>query len=271
MTLISSPSNPKVKAARALRQRKARQETGLFLVEGIRHVGEAAEAGGWLQTIFYAPELLTSEFALQLIEQQSRQGVECFALSRAVFESLAEKDNPQGVLAIARQTQHSLDSFSPENFLWGVALVEPQDPGNLGAILRAIDAVGASGALLLDSSVDAYHPAVVRASMGALFWKPMLSASFGEFESWARQGAYHVYGTSAHAAQDYRQAGKFQQPCILLLGSERQGLSAEQAAACESLLRLPMRGRATSLNLAVAAGILLYHMLSDFEPLATIE
>lgn len=260
MELITSLSNSKIKQARALRQRKARQEAQLYVVEGIRHVGEAVEAGVPLQAIYYAPDLLDSAYARELIEQQRQRGLPCLATSVQVFESLADKENPQGILAVAHQVERRLEDLSPANFPWGVALVAPQDPGNLGAILRTIDAVGASGLLLLDSSVDLYHPAAVRASMGALFWHPVVSASFAEFAAWAGRYGYHVYGTSTHGSVDYRQVGAYLWPCVLLLGSEREGLSAEQTAICEALIRLPMHGRATSLNLAVAAGVMLYQM-----------
>lgn len=261
MELISSHNNARVKQARALRQRKARQEMQLFLVEGIRHVGEALEAGAPLEAIFYAPELLDSTFAQELIETASQRGVACYATSAPVFASLAEKDNPQGILAVAHQAARRLHSLDGRNFPWGVALVAPQDPGNLGTILRSVDAVGASGLIVLDSQLDLYHPSAVRASMGTLFWYPPVSATFAEFVEWARRNDYHIYGTSAHAALDYREVERYERPCILLMGSERQGLTEQQAAACDCLLRLPMRGRATSLNLAIATGVMLYAML----------
>jgi TrmH family RNA methyltransferase len=128
-------------------------------------------------------------------------------------------------------------------------------------ILRTIDAVGASGLLLLDGGVDAYHPSAVRASMGALFWRPTLSLSFGGFINWTQKHAYHLYGASSHGDVDYREVEVYASPSILLLGSEREGLTSEQSGYCEKLIRLPMRGRATSLNLGVAAGVLLYDML----------
>lgn len=263
MDLITSKSNPKIKQIRALRQRKVRQESQLFLVEGIRHVGEAVEAGAQVEAIYYAPDQLRSEYALQLIEARQRAGVSCTPVSIDVFESLADKDNPQGILAVVRQPQRMLADFSPDNFPRGVALVSPQDPGNLGTILRTVDAVGASGMLLLDSTLDIYHPSVVRASMGALFWHPVIEASFDEFAAWSRQYHYHVYGTSAHARTNYRSL-QYQKPHILLLGSEREGLSQAHIVACEQVVNLPMRGRATSLNLGVAAGVMLYAML-DWE------
>jgi TrmH family RNA methyltransferase len=262
MPLISSRTNPKIKAVRSLRQRKARSQSGLFLVEGIRHVGEAAEAGANLQAIYYSPALLDSPLAQSIIEKQKQNGVACYAVSADVFTSLAEKENPQGILAVVHKPTWSLSDFSPIAFPWGVALVSPQDPGNLGAILRTIDAVDASGLILLDGGADPFHPSAVRASMGTLFWHPVISASFDEFAHWVEEKGYHVYGTSAHAEIDYHQVGDYSPPCILLLGSEREGLTARQTDVCDFVVQLPMLGKATSLNLAVAAGVMLYTMLS---------
>ncbi len=268
MDLISSRTNPKIKQIRLLRGRAARQvqkTPGLVVVEGLHPVGEAiaaAQAGRLaLESIIYAPDLLKSEFGLALVRGQSAAGLPCYPVTRQVFESVAEKDNPQGILAVACPKPYSLEALGPQNFPWGVALVAPQDPGNVGTILRTIDAVGASGLLLLESSVDPYHPSAVRASMGALFWYPLVRAAFDEFAGWAVQGGYTIYGTSAHAPTDYRELEAYPRPLILLLGSERQGLSSEQAAICHHVLRLPMHGRGSSLNLAVAAGVMLYDML----------
>ena len=171
--LISSTSNSLVKQIRALRQRKTREETGLFIVEGIHHVGEAVEAGWELETLVYAPDLLISDFASNLVEEQSRHGVRCVALTRDLFAALAEKDNPQGILALVHQRRLALEDVRPEHFRFGAAVVSPQDPGNVGTILRTLDAVGADGLFLLDDGVDPYHPSSVRASMGAIFWKPL--------------------------------------------------------------------------------------------------
>jgi len=231
------------------------------LVEGIHHVGEAVESGVEIEAIYYAPDRLKSDFARQLVADRAAAGSSCVAVSADVFDSFAEKENPQGILAVVRQPGRHLEDLDPENFPWGVALVAAQDPGNLGAILRTIDAVGASGLILLESSVDAYHPSAVRASMGTLFWHPLIQTSFAAFRAWAGAHSYHVYGSSARADCDYLDARPFLTPRILLLGSERTGLNVEQSQACEQIVRLPMRGRASSLNLAVAAGILLYAML----------
>ena len=260
--IISSRTNSKVKLARALKGRKARQEKGLFLVEGIRHVGDAFESGSLIQALYFAPDLLESEFAKNLVNTATDAGVPCYATTAEVFCSIAEKEHPQGILAVVRMPQLKLQEVNNDNFPWGVALLSPQDPGNLGTILRTIDAVGASGLILLESSVDAYHPSAIRAGMGAHFWHPILCASFSEFSDWVGLNHYHVYGTSAHGESVNSSVFLYQRPAILLMGSERQGLSADQTALCDTLIRLPMHGRVSSLNLAVATGVMLYEMLA---------
>lgn len=259
--LISSHSNPLVKQVRSLRQKKGRDETGMFLVEGVHHVGEAVEAGWELVTLVYASDQLTSDFARRLVEEQSRGGLRCVAMTSELFAALAEKDNPQGILAIVHQHHLTLEQLNPQRIHLGVAVVTPQDPGNVGTILRTVDAAGADGLFLLDGGVELYHPSAVRASMGTLFWKPVIRASFDEFIGWARKNRYQLIGSSAHAQTDYRDIKPDNRPTILLLGSEQKGLSQEQMALCDVNVSLPMKGRASSLNLAVAAGVLLYSLI----------
>jgi TrmH family RNA methyltransferase len=259
-SLITSLSNPLVKQARALRQKKARAETGSFLVEGIHHVGQAVEAGWAVDAILYAPDLLTSNFARDLL---SRLSTPPQPVSVQVMESLAEKENPSGILAVVRQRKLHLEDLHIMRS--GVALVSPQDPGNAGTILRTMDAAGADALFLLDGGVDLYHPSVVRASMGTLFWIPVIQTSFGEFVGWAhsaRPRGIQLIGTSAHANVDYHTLVP-QTPWILVLGNEQKGLTAEQTRAFDVTVSLPMKGRVSSLNISVAAGVLLYQYMTD--------
>jgi TrmH family RNA methyltransferase len=259
--LISSSSNLLVKQIRALRQRKGRDESGLFLVEGIHHVGEAIEAGWEIEALVYAPDQLTSDFARHVLEEQSQRGIRCAALTASLFSGIAEKDNPQGILAILCQRHLTLEDVARVQMTIGVALVSPQDPGNVGTILRTLDAVGGDGLFLLDGGVDPYHPSSIRASMGTIFWKPFVQSSFEVFNDWRRKNGYNLIGSSAHAKEDFRAFRRGSQPTILLLGSEQKGLSQDQMMACDVNLSMPMKGRVSSLNLAVAAGILLYTFL----------
>jgi len=258
---ITSPANPRLKQVRALARRREREATGLCVVEGIFHVGEALAAAvagrGLVEYLLYAPDRLASDFGRDLVEQATASGIPVFETAPDALAAVADKDNPQGLLAVARTRRYRLAELEAATCPWLVALVAPQDPGNVGTILRTIDAVGASGLVLLDGGVDPYHPAAVRASMGVLFRLPLVTTGFDEFAAWARPPGYRIVGTSARGRADYR-AVTYRPPLVLLLGSEREGLSPAQIDVCDELVRLPMHGRVSSLNLAVAAGVMLY-------------
>ena len=262
LELITSLSNPLIKQARSLRQKKGRSETGLFLVEGIHHVGEAAEAGWDIQAALYAPDLLTSDFARDLIARLESKRIRTQPVSAQVMDSLADKDNPTGLLALVSQRAWTLAGLSASSVTSAVALVSPQDAGNLGSILRTMDATGLDTLFLLDGGVDEFHPSVIRASMGTIFWKTIVRASFDEFLQWSREYGMQLIATSAHAQIDYRSVVPTF-PWTLVLGSEQKGLSASQIAACDLSVSLPMQGRVSSLNLSVAAGILLYQFTAN--------
>lgn len=253
MDMITSTSNPLIKQVRALRQKKARAESGTFLVEGIHHVGEVIAAGWDVQTVIYAPELLTSQFAHDLLVRASHLKLQ--PVSAQVIESLADKENPQGILAVVKERDIKFDDL--KSVRKAVALVSPQDPGNVGTILRTMDAVQADALFLLDGGVELHHPTVVRASMGTLFWIPVIQASFHDFIDWSRKDKAQLIGTSAKASYDYCDL-KPDIPWVLILGNEQKGLSPEQTSACDITVSLPMHGRVSSLNLSVAAGVLLY-------------
>ena len=222
MELLTSTSNPFIKNVRALRQKKARAETGTFLVEGIHHVGEVIEAGWDVESIVYAPDLLTSVYAKDLLARAARLDLRLQPVSASVIESLADKENPQGILAVVKQKQHSYDDL--KSVTRAVALVSPQDPGNVGTILRTLDAVGADALFLLDRGVELFHPSIVRASMGTLFWKPVVQTSFDEFTAWAHENSYQLIGTSAKADVDYHTLVP-QLPWVLVLGNVQKGMT----------------------------------------------
>ncbi|HRN68278.1 MAG TPA: RNA methyltransferase [Promineifilum sp.] len=257
--LISSTTNARIKQVRALGRRKEREAAGLCVVEGIFHVGEAL-ASGAAEYLIYAPDILASPFGRELVARAESSAIPTYAVTTEVMESVAGKDNPQGLLAVARQRLARLEDLSAATHPWMIALIAPQDPGNVGTILRTIDAVGASGLMLVDGGVDPYHPSAIRAGMGAIFRIPVATATWSQLIHWVRREGYHLAGTSAHGRDNYRDTGLYTPPVVLLLGSEREGLTAEQTAACDVLMRLPMHGRASSLNLAVAAGVFLYAM-----------
>jgi len=261
--IITSQHNPRIKQIRALRQRKERDQTGLAFIEGIRIVAEATALPDTIETLVVAPELLSSSFAQELAQAQQSQGIPCLEVTAEIFGSLSVKEGPQGIGAVIRQRWESLEQIAlSDEFCW-VALDAVQDPGNLGTILRTCDAVGCSGIMLLGQSTDPYDATALRASMGAIFTQRLVKASFADFIAWKQWHGYTVVGTSGAAASDYQSAA-YRFPTILLMGSERLGLSPDQQAACDLVVSLPMVGRADSLNLAVATGVMLYMLFGAY-------
>ncbi len=259
MTRISSSRNPHIKQIRALRHRKEREHTGLFMIEGVRAVTAAVQFGAGLQTLVVAPELVTSALGQTIVRSQRRAGVPCLEVTTEVFESLAVKDRAQGVAAVVHQRWESLDRVAPGLGDCWVALDAVQYPGNLGTILRTCDAVGGAGVILLGDCTDPYDPVAVRASVGAIFGLRLVRTTFEAFAHWKRRHTVAVVGTSPAAAADYR-AVAYRTPLVLLMGCERLGLSQEQQALCDTMVKIPMVGRSDSLNLAVATGIVLYEI-----------
>ncbi len=260
--LLTSPANPTLKRIRSLHEKKYRRSEGLFLAEGLRIVAEAVEAGVVPELLVFADESQQQPLVARLIAVTEAAGGEAIATSRAMLHKLTGKDNPQAVLGVFRQraTQlASLDrSLAP---IWIVAQAL-NDPGNLGTMLRTGDAVGAGGIILLDDACDPFSVEAVRASMGAVFTQAVVQTSGAAFFDWVRQGAGFVAGASLLTASDYR-AVRYAAPTFVLMGNEQAGLPEDYAAHCDVLVKLPMRGKADSLNVAVAAGVLLYEVLGQ--------
>lgn len=257
--IISSLANPRIKHIRSLAHRQEREQTSLFFIEGIRLVIEAIQLHAEIQTLVYAPALLKSQFGMGVVQQQQEQGISCLEVSADVFKSLSVKDGPQGLGAVVHQRWEQLDSVQGNEGVCWIALVAAQDPGNIGTILRTSDAVGGAGLMLLGHCADPYDPSALRASMGAIFSQRLIKASFAEFVQWKRKRSLPIVGTSDKGAVEYRQA-TYRSPLVLLMGSEREGLSQEQQAVCDTMVKIPMVGRSDSLNLAVATGVVLYEI-----------
>ncbi|GAA5526320.1 RNA methyltransferase [Herpetosiphon gulosus] len=260
--MLTSKHNPAIKQIRALRQRREREATGLFFIEGIRNVTEAVQAQAPIEQLIVAPDLLRSQFAQDLVEQQRQQATTILEVSSEVFASLSSKDGPQGLAAVVRQQWATLAEVKPDQGLCWIALNAISDPGNLGTILRTGDAVGAAGVILLGDCTDPYDPATGRASMGTLFSQRLVKATWAEFNQWLSQSGFNLVGAADSASSHYRNYD-YPQPLILLMGSEREGLDTEQQAQCQALVSIPMHGQADSLNLAVATGVLLYEILTQ--------
>lgn len=260
--MITSFTNPTVKALRKLEQKKYRQQSGTFFIEGLRIVGEAVQTRAPIKALVVAPDLLISDFGRSLLADPSLADVEKIEVSAEIYEKLAHKQGPQGIGAIVKQSWQDLAAIQlAADDLW-VALDAVADPGNLGTIMRTADAVGARGIILLEHSTDPYDPSAVKASMGAIFSLALASAAWDDFQPWQKQEKALLVGTSDHGATDYQHI-HYRRPLILLMGSERHGLPDEMMAACDHLARIPMAGRSDSLNLAVATAVMLYEIFNQ--------
>lgn len=258
--LISSRQNALAKRVRRLQQKKYRVRESVFFVEGIRVVLTALEQAAPVETVIYAPELLTSDVALHAIEAYKAQGGDVKMVTADVFQSISTRDNARGLGAIIGTQVKSPDEFAVHDGDIFVAIEDVADPGNLGTIVRTVDAAGAAGVILVGQSTDPFHPTAVRASMGALFAVPLATAdSFAGMWTWARRHQIQTIATSARAEQSFWHAA-YRLPALLLLGSEGEGLSAEVKAQADLTVSIPMHGVSSSLNLAVAAGLLLYEL-----------
>lgn len=256
--IITSKQNETVKAIRSLFDPKGRASSGLFLAEGLRAVIQATQSGARVERIVYNADELISELGKQTVEQAELAGTPLLEVSSEVMGSLSRKEKPQGILAVVQQSWRKLSELSePPTGLW-IGLEAIQNPGNLGTILRICDAVGANGLILLENSTDPFDPAAVKASMGSVFTVPIYKASLGEILAWLEtQPHLKTIGTSDRGAKDF---SSFNYPadCLLLMGSERQGLSDALLAACFDTVAIPMAGACDSLNIAVVTGIIAY-------------
>ena len=260
--IISSRNNATIKLIRSLRGRKAREQSGLYYVEGIRIVAEAIQTGAEIQEIVLAPGLLSSAFGRELVDKARLAGTTCLEVTDEVFGSISPKDGPQGLGAVVRQRWTALGEVRPDDAPWWVALSDVASPGNLGTILRTSDAVGCSGVILVGETADPFDPGSVRASMGAIFSQRVARATLDELRAWAEAHGYALVGTSDRAEADY-QAAAYPRRLVVFMGSERHGLSPEEQAACDQIVRIPMVGRSDSLNLAVATGVMLYEVFNQ--------
>lgn len=257
---ITSGANPLIKRMRKLRQRKHREREGAFLVEGIAQVWAAVENKADVEVLVVAPELLSSPAARAMVEAEARLGTRLAEVARDVFEEVTERDHPSGLAAIVRMHQRDLADLEPSPECVWVVLNGIGNPGNLGSILRSADATGACGVIIAGDSTDAFHPSAVKASMGALFTTPIGAARrLDDVFEWTAAHGIHTVATSSKAQHDFRDVG-YPRPLALLFGSEATGLPADALHRSDEAVRIPMHGMTSSLNLAVAVGVLLYEV-----------
>ncbi|ABF53762.1 TrmH family RNA methyltransferase [Sphingopyxis alaskensis] len=260
---IESLSNPLVKRMRLLREKRHRRAEGLFLAEGLRIATEAREAGVFPAWLFLGPDGAAHPLAQALVADTMAAGGEVIDTTAAILSKLSGKDNPQTIVGIYAEPATTLAAIDRNAApIWLVA-ERLRDPGNLGTMLRTGDAVGAGGLILLGDSTDPYGVEAVRASMGAIFTQRLVQARWDAFLPWLRSGQGELVATwLGDDSVDY-QAVRYAAPTFILVGNESQGLPADYAAAADVRVKMPMLGKADSLNAAVAAAVMAYEVLNQ--------
>jgi TrmH family RNA methyltransferase len=257
---ITSAANAEVKRLRALHERKYRRQTGWFLAEGTRICTEAMELGWDMHRLVFLAGRENDRYVRPLLTALGEGDGRALPVTGALLQRISRKDNPQMVLGAFAQRFVTLDMIKPRSGDVWVALDRVRDPGNLGTIMRTVDATGAKGVILIDDCTDPYSVEAVRASMGAIFNVEIAQCSKAEFPAFAGEWPGSIVGTALPASIDYRKAS-YDGALILLMGNEQSGLPDDLMAASDTLVRMPMLGRSDSLNLAVATGIVLYQAL----------
>jgi RNA methyltransferase, TrmH family len=271
---ITSLQNPRVKQLVKLRDRRDRDDAGLFLVEGYREVRRALEKNIRLTELYFSPEWFLGENEPALIEQARQAGAQLFELTKDAFAKCAYRDRPDGLLAVAPQWKLGLDdlhvgrALGPTSeaavgdkprpthpFLLVVESIEK--PGNLGTILRSADAAGCDGVIVCDAVTDIFNPNVVRASTGVLFSVPVVVAESTVVHAWLKTKGIRTAATTPHTTNIYTQTD-LRGPLAIVMGSEQYGLSEFWMKGADTLVRIPMAGQADSLNVAMATIITLF-------------
>jgi RNA methyltransferase, TrmH family len=260
---LTSFANPQIKMLRALHEKKHRAEEGLFLAEGMRVVLEAVEAGFVPVYLVYGQTARDHPVTRTLIRVTQDGNGRVIETTDDILGKIARKDNPNMVVAAFRIFDTSIAHLTIASADIWIAAQSLKDPGNLGTMLRTADAVGAGGVILIDQSCDPFATEAVRASMGGLFSVDLAQADWPEFLAWAQAGKADIIGASLDTAQDY-QAVRYKKPTVLLMGNEQSGLPEDYERACTRLVKMPMLGKADSLNVAVSTAVLAYEVLNQF-------
>jgi len=259
MDKIMSLQNERVKMVVRLRDRKEREETGLFLIEGYRELKRAVDAGRKIETLFICPDFFLGKNEEALIEASKAHVLEC---SKEVFSKISYRDRPDGLLGVAPQTHLSLECLKSKlgsvPFLLVAESIEK--PGNLGTILRSADAAGVDAVIVCDPTTDIHNPNVVRSSIGTLFTVPVLEADGNETLEFLKANNIRLVAATPHAKLEFTEAD-LTVPLAIVVGTEQYGLSETWMQKADIAVRIPMCGIADSLNVASATTLLLYEVL----------
>jgi len=257
---ITSTANERVKRLVRLRDRRERDRSGRFLVEGFREIGRALEGRVEIEELYMCPELFLGGNEPALVDGVAAAGAEVFLVAEAPFRKISYRDRPEGLVAVARQFPTRLDRLRPDSPALLLVAESIEKPGNLGTMLRTAEAAGAGGLVVCEPTTDPFNPNVVRASLGTLFLVPLAVASTRETISWLHAAGIESFAATPAGAQPHYETD-LTGPAALVVGSEQYGLTDAWLQGADHRVVIPMAGSVDSLNAAMSAGILLFEAL----------
>ena len=260
---VTSLANPIVKDIKSLVMKKFRDQRNAFMAEGLKLVIDALDLGWTIDTLVFAKSAKGNPAVEKVAARTVASGGLVLEVTEKVLAAITRRDNPQMVVGVFHQRWKPLADVRPAAGDVWVALDRVRDPGNLGTVIRTADAVGAKGVILVGDTTDPFAVETVRATMGSVFAVPVAKASEQEFLAWRKGFGGLLVGTHLKGAVDYRTLPYAGRPVVLLMGNEQQGLPETLASACDRLVLIPQAGRADSLNLAVATGVMLFEIRRD--------
>lgn len=255
---IQSLQNDQIKNLVKLRERKHRDRQERFVVEGLRELGHALGAGFEVEQIYYCPELFSSDQHEAFVDEMRRKGEPPLTrLSQEAFEKASYREGPDGLLATARQQGNALGELTLPEVPMLLILEGIEKPGNLGAILRSADGAGVDAVILVDCVLDLYNPNAIRSSQGLVFALPIINTGRDSLLAWLKGRNIRTIATTPDTKQEHWDVD-LKKASALLMGSESDGLSDFWLERADEKVRIPMLGRADSLNVAAAAAVCLY-------------
>jgi TrmH family RNA methyltransferase len=253
---ITSTQNPKIKSLLSLEKPRERRKQGLFVVEGAKEVRMAIEAGYRIGNIFFCEEIINTEEVSDLLRSDRL----LIPVSPEVFDKIAIRESTGGILAVAEQKTHRLDTLRLSKNPLLLILEAVEKPGNLGAILRTADAAGVDAVIICDPQTDFYNPNVIRSSVGCVFTKQIASATSEETIDWLKKNQIQIFCTYLKASRPYHEVD-YKKPSAIVMGTEATGLSDIWVKNSDANIIIPMQGKIDSMNVSNAAAVVVFEAM----------
>ncbi len=257
---ITSPQNQRVKSVVKLKNRRDRDKQNRYIIEGYRALSRGIKHGLTLKEFYVCPDYFLGENEVKLIETHEKLGAEIIVVPPHVFDKMAYRDRPEGLLGVAEQFHLTLDDINLAENPFLLIAEATEKPGNLGTMLRSTDATGADALIVCDRCTDIFNPNVVRASTGCIFSVPTIEASSDEVLAWLRKNGIKVLAATPHTTNMYTDVD-MTGPIAIAVGTEQVGLTDKWMNQADLKVKIPMLGEADSLNVATATTILMYEVV----------